>query len=592
MNVTRALSPLAATAALGLLLAAFPVGCGAAPGPSPSLPPEARSPELATPPSSAPAPAASAPPAAAEPGPARHRFAAATENPSATRAVMEVLAKGGSAVDAAITGLLAIGVTQPVSSGIGGGGFALVWDAKARKVTVLDFRETAPAGLRAADYVKRPPPEKKRGVMVGVPGEIAGIAELHARWGKLALADVVRGAADLADKGFPLSAHMARALSWNEKWVTGSPRYGFFHPAGALAKAGETIKNPALAATLRRIGAEGKAAFYEGAIAADVLATAREAGSRMVQADLDAYKVIERAPLTTTWEGYEVHTMPPPSAGGVMLLEALHMHGKADLTALGYQTGAYLHLVAETMRGAVADRVHHLGDPAFVKMDVAKLVDPARMKARRARIKMDATTPAEAFPVTEAGTSHLVVIDAEGNVASITSTVNNMFGAKLVAEGGFVLNDELDDFISEKVAKRFGIKLPPNAPRGGARPASSMTPTIVLRGGQPVLALGGSGGPRIATGTTQVTLAHLAFDRPVAQAVADVRMETPPTGGLLLDPSTPPEIVQDLTKRGEVVDVSKPNFSAIQALSVDHAGGGRVIRAAADPRKGGAGEVE
>lgn len=592
MNVTRALSPLAATAALGLLLAAFPVGCGAAPGPSPSLPPEARSPELVTPPSSAPAPEASAPPAAAEPALARHRFAAATENPSATRAVMEVLAKGGSAVDAAITGLLAIGVTQPVSSGIGGGGFALVWDAKARKVTVLDFRETAPAGIKPIDYVKRPPPEKKRGVMVGVPGEIAGIAELHARWGKLALADVVRGAADLADKGFPLSAHMARALSWNEKWVTSSPRFGFFHPAGALAKPGETIRNPALAATLRRIGAEGKAAFYEGAIAADVLATARGAGSHMVQADLDAYKVVERAPLTTTWEGYEVHTMPPPSAGGVMLLEALHMHSKADLTALGYQTGAYLHLVAETMRGAVADRVHHLGDPAFVKMDAAKLVDPARMKARRARIKLDATTPAEAFPVTEAGTSHLVVIDAEGNVASITSTVNNMFGARLVAEGGFVLNDELDDFISEKVAKRFGIKLPPNAPRGGARPVSSMTPTIVLKGGQPVLALGGSGGTRIATGATQVTLAHLAFDRPVAQAVADLRMETPPTGGLLLDPSTPPELVQDLTKRGEVVDVSKPNFSAIQALSVDHAGGGRVIRAAADPRKGGAGEVE
>lgn len=604
MNVARALSPLAATAALGLLLAAFPAGCGASPRNAPPTPAEA--PREAAP-ARAPAPAAEAAaagqpgqagqaapaPSAAAPAPARHKYGAATENPTATRVVMDTLARGGNAVDAAIAGLLAVGVAQPVSSGIGGGGFAVVWDAKAKKTTILDFREAAPAGIRPGDYDPRPVPDRKRGALVGVPGEVAGIAEMHARWGKLAFADVVRGAADLADKGFPLSAHMARALSWNEKWVAGTPRYGLFHPAGALAKAGETIKNPALAATLRRIGAEGKAAFYQGAIAADLLATAREGGSRMVASDLDSYKVIEREPLRTTWEGHEVVTMPPPSAGGMMLLEALHMHSKADLAAHGYGTGAYLHLVAETVRGAVADRVHHMGDPAFVKVDVAKLVDPARMKARRARIRMDATTPAESFPVTEAGTSHLVVIDAEGNLVSATSTVNNMFGAQLVAAGGFVLNDELNDFTPDKLARRFGVTRGPNAPRGGARPVSSMTPTIVFKGDRPVLALGGSGGFRIATGVTQVTLAHLVFDRPVAQAVADPRLEAPPTGGLFLDPATPPEVLADLQKRGEVVDTTKPNFSAIQALSVEYsAGGGRVIRTAADPRKGGAGEVQ
>lgn len=505
---------------------------------------------------------------------------------------MDVLEKGGSAVDGAIAGLLAIGVTQPVSSGIGGGGFALVWDAKARKSTILDFRETAPAGLNPADYVTRPAPEKKRGVMVGVPGEVAGIAEMHARWGKLAFADVVRGAADLADSGFPLSAHLSRALKWSEKWVLATPRYSLFHPAGALANPGDQIKNPALAATLRRIGAEGKAAFYQGKIAADVLATARAGGSRMVAADIDAYKVIEREPLSTTWEGYQVQTMPPPSSGGIMLLEAMHMHSKADLTALGYGSGAYLHLMAETMRGAIADRVHYVGDPAFMTMDPAKLVAPARMKARRARIKMEETMPIEAIPVTEAGTSHLVVIDGEGNVVSTTSTVNNMFGAQLVTEGGFVLNDELNDFIPERVAKRFGLKAGASAPRGKARPVSSMTPTLVFRDGQPVLAIGGSGGMRIATGVTQVTLANLVFGRPIDQAIADGRMEAPPMGGLWLDPSTSPDVVLDLQKRGETVDTTKPNFSAIQGLTVDYAGGGRVIRAAADPRKGGTGEVK
>jgi gamma-glutamyltranspeptidase/glutathione hydrolase len=604
VNVARALRSqvpsITVAAALGLLVAAFPAGCGGAPGAPVAAPPapaalNQRGSGLRVRGSlgRAPAPAAAASAEApAEPAPARHRFGAATENPTATRLVMDVLARGGSAVDAAIAGLLAIGITQPVSSGIGGGGFALVWDAKAKKVTALDFREVAPIGIKPSDYSVRPPPEKKRGVMVGVPGEVAGLAELHARWGKLAFADVVRGAADLAEKGFPLSAHLARALAWNEKWVISTPRYGLFHPAGALAKAGEQVKNPALAGTLRRIGAEGKAAFYEGAIAADVIATARAGGSRMTLEELQGYKVLEREPLATTWERHRVVTMPPPSAGGVMLLQALHMHTKADLTALGYGTGAYLHVVAETLRGSVADRFHHIGDPAFVKMDVAKLVDPARMKARRARIKLDATTPAEQFPVTEAGTSHLVVVDAEGNVASVTSTVNNMFGARLVAEGGFVLNDELADFTSEKASRQFGVQRSPNAPRGGARPVSSMTPTIVLRGEQPALALGGSGGTRIATGVTQVALAHLAFDRPVAQAVADPRLETPPSGGFLIDAAIPPEVVQDLQKRGEVVDTTRPNFSAVQAISLDHAGGGRVIRAAADPRKGGAGEVQ
>jgi gamma-glutamyltranspeptidase/glutathione hydrolase len=593
LDPSRALSPFAALTALGLLLAAFPAGCGAPPQPEPATPP-AQAATRATPPAPAPPPepAEGAPPPAPAPAAQRHRFAVVTENPTATRVAMDVLERGGSAADAAIAGLLAIGVTHPVSSGIGGGGFALVWDAKTRKVTALDYREAAPIGIKPSDYLVRPPPDSKRGVMVGVPGEIAGLAELHARWGRLAFADVVRGAADTAEKGFPLSAHMARALKWSEKWVLRAPRYGLFRPAGALAAAGAAVKNPALAATLRRIGAEGRAAFYEGAIAADVLATARAGNSRIIQGDLDQYKVIEREPLATRWEGYDVYTMPPPSGGGLMVMEALGMHAKGDLAPLGLGTGAYLHLLAETFRGAIADRLRFVGDPAFIKTDVAALAAPPRMKARRARIKLDATTPAEAFPVTESGTSHLVVIDGEGNVVSATSTVNNMFGAKLVAQGGFVLNDELDDFTSEKIARRFGAHPGPNAPRGGARPASSMAPTIVLRGEQPVLGLGGSGGMRIATGTTQVLLAHLVFDRPVAQAVADPRIEAPPTGGLLLDAAAPPEVAEDLQRRGEVVDTTKPNFSAVLAISIDHAGGGRTIRAGADPRKGAAGEVE
>jgi gamma-glutamyltranspeptidase/glutathione hydrolase len=582
-------STLAALGAVVLLVGAFPAACME----PPSIAAKATTPAPAT---RTPLDTGEGDTDAAAPAPSKpHRFAVAAENPTASRIAMDVLQKGGSAADAAIAGVLAVGVTQPVSSGLGGGGFAVVWDAQSKNITVLDFRETAPIGLRPSDYRNRSKlPESKHGVMFGVPGEVAGLVEIHKRWGKLAFADLVRGAADAAENGFPLSAHMARALQWNEAWVRKTPRFGMFAPGGKLAAPRDMIKNPALAATLRRIGAEGKSAFYEGAIAKDILETATGAGSRITAKELQSYRLIERGVLHTAWEGYDVFTMPLPSAGGLMVLETLHMHRKADLLALGYGSGAYLHLLAETFRGAVADRVRFLGDPAFVKADVEALASPARMQERRSLFSDMATTPAEKFPVSEAGTSHLVAIDEQGNMVSITSTVNNMFGCKLVTAGGFVLNDELDDFTRDTLEKRFAIPVGkgPNSPRGGARPTSSMTPTIVMQGGSPVFALGGSGGLRIATGTTQVLLAHLVFGRTPEQAVADPRLDTPPTGGLFLDPSAAPDVVTDLQKRGEVVETTKPNFSAVQAIAVSSRRGSRTIEAAGDPRKGGSGLVE
>jgi gamma-glutamyltranspeptidase / glutathione hydrolase len=506
---------------------------------------------------------------------------------------MDILERGGNAVDAAIAGVLTGGVTHPVSSGIGGGGFAVVWDAHTKTVRVLDFRETAPRGLKPSEHWRRPD-EHKRGVWAGVPGEIAGLYEMHARWGKLAMADDVKAAADVADHGFPLSAHMARALKWNEAWVRGTPRYGFFAPGGALLPVRETAKNPALAATLQRIAAEGKAAFYEGALAADVVETARAAGGHLTARDLREYQVIERAPLHTAWEGYDVYTMPPESAGGVLMLETLRMHSRAELAALGSGSGSYLHLLAETFRGAVADRVRAIGDPAFFKVDPEALASPARMKTRRAGLSLTTTTPAETFALDEGGTSHLVVVDAEGDVVSITSTVNNMFGSRLVTKGGFVLNDELDDFTSAVLERRFGLRpgRGPNSPRGGARPASSMTPTLVLEAGAPVLALGGSGGMKIPTATTQVLLARLVFGLGVGEAVAEPRIDTPPTGGLTIDPTVPAALVTDLAQRGEVVDASHPSFSAVQAIALGVREGARFLDPGADPRKGGAVLVE
>lgn len=563
------------------------------PAPRPAIAPPTLT-STATPPLSAsapePEPSVTAEPA---PKPVAHRFAVATENALATRAAIEVLEHGGSAGDAAIAAVLVMGVVHPVSSGLGGGGFALVYDAAKRSVSSIDFREVAPTGLRPNDFVKRPPLEKKRGVMVGVPGEVAGLFMLHDRLGKKPFSDDAAAAIEAADKGFEVSPHLARTLKFTEGWIKKTPELGLLDDHGEVLAARATAKNPALAATLRALASGGRAAFYEGAIAKDVVATARSVGGRLDERDLKKYVAIDRAPLRATWEGFEVATMDAPSAGGLLVLEALRMHSKSDLTTLGYGSGAYLHLLAETFRGAIADRMRWLGDPAFVKRDLDELASPARMKARRATISLDSTNTAERFALAESGTSHVIIVDEAGNVVSITSTINDMFGAHLVTKSGFVLNDDLDDFTAQPLEKRFGVPArAPSAPHGGARPVSSMTPVIVLDHGVPVLALGGSGGTRVATGVAQVLLARLAFDRALASAISDPRIETPMSGGLVVDAFVAPAIVQDLRKRGEVVDATSPNYSAVQGIALGDRDGLRFLQAVSDPRKGGSAFVE
>jgi gamma-glutamyltranspeptidase/glutathione hydrolase len=576
---SRALSTLALALGLGLLFAGSPLAC------APPAPPVGPPPPTPAPPPWAPPPEPSASPAA--PAPKPKRFAVATENETASKVAMETLKRGGSAADAAIAAILTVGIAHPVSSGLGGGGFALVWDAKTRKVTAIDFRESAPQGLKTRDYtIPAKERAKKRGLMTGIPGEVAGLAELHKRWGKLAFADDVRAAESIASAGFPVSAHMARALKWNERWIATATQFPFFRADNKPLAEGATAKNPALAATLKRLASEGASAFYQGAIANDVVETARAGGSRMTLEDLKQYRVAERTPLATSWEGYEVFTMPPPSGGGVMVAETLRMHSKADLAKLGYGSAPYTHVLAETFRGAIADRVRQIGDPDFVRTDTAKLLDGARLKARRAQISLDATTPPERFPINDAGTSHIVVVDAEGDVVSITSSVNDMFGARLATQGGFVLNDALEDFTDAKTEARFAMVHGPNELRGGARPTSSMTPVIVLRDGAPVIALGGSGGLRAPTAVTQVLVAELAFGRAADVAVADPRIDTPPTGGLFMEPGAAEELVQNLRKRGEVVDDTKPNYSAVEAVMLVE-GGKSIASVGADPRKGG-----
>jgi gamma-glutamyltranspeptidase/glutathione hydrolase len=533
--------------------------------------------------------------------------AAASDHSDATRAALDVMAAGGTAADGAVAAALVLGVVNPTASGIGGGGFALVYSAADRKVSVIDFRETAPASY-SADVLTPPkkPTDPKpidrfgwtgpRGGAVGVPGEPAGLELLSRRFGKRSLADDAAPAVALAQNGFYVSKHTAETAALFKGRVQTIPSLASaFLPGGAPAAPAARIRRPDLAATIQRFGAEGKKSIYEGATAQKIVDSVHAVGGTLTREDLAGYSVKERAPLSRTIDGRTVYTMPAPSAGGLMLLETLSMYGasrSSPLVPLGFGSSAYLHTVAEVMRGAFADRARSAGDPDLdpnVDKAFAAALEPAQIAARRARIDPTKTHAPTDFKTKEQGTSHVVVADAAGNVVTLTTTVNGPFGASIVAgDTGIVLNNELDDFTSLEDAKAFGLKDGgPNRPRPRARPVSSMTPTIVVEGGVPILALGGSGGTRIATGTTQATLARLLFDLDPNACVSHPRIHTQgPT--LFVDPDIVLDVRDGLRSRGETVKDEPFTGSAIQMIAWTRTPNAPVkILAAADPRKGG-----
>ena len=515
------------------------------------------------------------------------RFAVAAQDEATARAAIETLEQGGSAVDAAIAGSAMLGVTAPVSCGLGGGGFTLVYDASEKKTFAFDYREVSPAAYGLETYRS-----KQQGAPIGVPGEVAGLVELHRRWGKRSFADDLAPAARAAENGFVVSQHVAEFLGYRSKLFDHTPYGAVFAPRGVLAKAQERVTNRPLGRTLRHIGAEGAKAFYQGPIAAEIVQVAQGAGSPLALSDFASYRVITREPLRKKWEGYEVVTMPPPSGGGILLLETLGIYSKAELSNMGFGTAGYIHMLAEAMRGAIADRMRAVGDPAFSPDRSAELLAPERLKSRRLRISAERTHAPQRFELVEPGTTHLVVADAKGNVVALTTTVNGPFGSGvLAAQSGVVLNDELSDFTDPEIAARFGTSPGPNAPRGGARPVSSMTPTIVFRDGSPEIVMGGSGGSRIPVNVTQVLLCRLVFGKTPEQCVAAPRFFTPPTGPTLAynPEQLPPIAVQvDLLERGE--QIKPPQYedtTAVQMIAVERAGGEIRMLAAADPRKGG-----
>ncbi len=542
--------------------------------------------------------------AATDPPLTTRKGVVASADPIASQVGATIMARGGNAVDAAAATALALGVLEPASSGIGGGGFALVYVAAERQVHVYDFRETAPAALGPDDFlvdgVLDPMRSRLGGLAVGVPGEVAGLARMVARHGALSWRRDVQPAVALARDGAPTPWFLAVAAGKVAARLPDEPRFAALRaliaPGGAPRGAGDALVRADLAATLEAIALRGPRAFYEGPLADDLVATIRAGGGVMTAADLAGYRVVERAPLWGDWRGLRLATMPLPSSGGVVILEMLGILDRTgiELASLPVGGSAALHVVAEVMKHAFADRARLLGDadPATAASLTTRLLDPARLARLAKRVARDAVQPHDSYgergvaarPVRpDGGTSHLCVVDAAGNAVSLTTTVNGYFGAGLVTRGGVVLNNQIDDFqIAPGQPNMFGlVQSDLNLVAPGKRPLSSMSPTLVFEGDRVIGCVGGSGGPMIISGTFQVLLDMFVWGQDPRAAVSAARIHHQwLPDRLAVEPELAPDVGAGLAGRGQVVEVDD-NRSAIQAIRVRPDG---VREAASDPR--------
>jgi len=461
-----------------------------------------------------------------------------TDNAVASRVGRDVLAKGGNAVDAAVAAAFALAVAFPTAGNIGGGGFAVArvhGEARA-----LDFRETAPAAATHDMYLDadgKPTKASREGIKsVGVPGSVAGLWELHGTLGskKLSWADVLAPAISLATDGVPVDDAFVDNLDKGAKRLKGFPASAaLFFPDGQAPAKGGVWKDPALAAVLQRIAAEGPKGFYAGPTADAIVAEMKADGGLISHADLDGYTAKWRTPLELTYRGRHIVSMPPPSSGGVTLAMICHILEGYDLEKLGWHSPEELHYVFEAMRRAFAARNAKLGDPDFVKMPLDELLGSAWAAGQRTTIKPDQATPSAEIPSAGAPspagphTTHLSVVDAEGNAVALTTTLNWWFGSGVtVAGAGFVLNNEMDDFAAVPgTANGFGLTQgEPNAVAPGKRMLSSMSPTIVTGAdGKVILVAGAAGGPTIITAVFQELSNVVDFGLDVGHAVSAPR---------------------------------------------------------------------
>lgn len=447
-----------------------------------------------------------------------------------------ILSRGGNAVDAAVATGFALAVTLPAAGNIGGGGFMMIRTADGKAIA-LDYRETAPAASTRTMFVT---PEGKlsrdstRGHRAaGVPGSVAGFWEAHRRYGKLPWKEVVAPAVRLADQGFAVPYGLAISLKNKAKDFAEFPEsQRIFCRNGRFYGASEVFRQPELAATLRRIQTQGRKGFYHGKTADLLTKDMKGHGGLITKADLKNYQVRWREPLRGEFHGYTVVTMPPPSSGGIVLLQMLEMVKNDDLKTLGWNSSSYLHLLVEVMKRSFVNRSVFLGDPDFVYIPQGHMLDKGLLAGLRSQIGPRATPAKEIEPIAvdEQGerreTTHFSIVDRNGMAVANTYTLNGSYGSYATVKGaGFLLNNEMDDFTGAPGQPNlFGlIQGEKNAIQPGKRPLSSMTPTFVEKNGKLVLVLGSPGGPTIITTVFQTLLNTLEFEMTIQRSVSSPR---------------------------------------------------------------------
>ena len=537
----------------------------------------------------------------------------ATVHPEASKVGVAILQQGGNAIDAAVAVGFALAVVYPEAGNIGGGGFMLFRRADG-EVHFVDYREKAPAKATANMYLDSQgnviPDLSTIGYKaIGVPGSVAGLVYAQKHWGKLTLKQVMEPAIHLARDGFVLDYDEANAFR-DSQLAEFPESHRIFQRDGDYYQQGDVFKQPELARTLQRI-ADDPDDFYHGSLAKELAASVEKGGGLITADDLAQYQVKERQPIHGTYRGYEIISAPPPSSGGIALVEILNILEGYDLTKQGDRSAQSIHLTAEAFQRAFFDRAEFLGDPDYSKIPVAQLIDKRYGNAWRETIPLRRATPsadlrrpsvfsqldsyASSHPQPKGvrepdHTTHYSVVDSEGNAVSVTTTLNDGFGSRVTAEGlGFLLNDEMDDFSSKPgVPNLYGLlQGPANAIGPGKRPLSAMTPTIVLKNGKLFLVLGSPGGPTIITTVANILMGVVDYGLNIEQAVNAPRFHDQwmPDQILMESVGFSPDTIGILERMGHKIKMAHGYWGDAECIAVDDKTG--ELLGASDGRNGG-----